>query len=231
MNEYFNKKTDKDAKGQFSLPDKQKLPATPPTTATPKSMFDRWEESLEIATEYAQWLCNISNEQEEHVARRTLYILELLSARWRESPEIALCYAKGLFNLCHRQGLSASLQTIYELSSLSDRWSESHEITMLYAKALVNLAAKQEEPAIYQTIDQLKALRKRRYKDALTAFETTLAYATALANLSCIQEDVAALQATVDELKALKDMWLGQFKLNLAYQKALRNLNEKQGNG
>ncbi len=147
----------------------------------------------QLAEVFAMGLVNLSIEQEEPEARKSIDELKALSKQWPENSEIALVYAMGLFNLSNKQEELEALQaTIAELKTLSKQWPENSEIALVYAKGLFNLSIEQEElEALQATIAELKTLSKQ-WPEIL---ESVLMYAKKLADNLKKQNEPDALCA------------------------------------
>jgi len=187
----------------------------------------QFQDSHDIALQYAKILFNLSTKQTELKDRETTAEkLQKLHLNFQDSRDIAEALARILFNLSTKQTELNEIETTVEkLQVLQQQFQDSHDIALQYAKILFNLSIEQTElNEVETTVEKLQVLQQQ-FQDS---HNIALQYAKILFNLSTKQTELNKIETTVEKLQKLHLNFQDSPVIAEALARILVNLSTKQ---
>ena len=188
-----------------------------------QQIFEQFNQSEDIALQYAMALVNLSAEQVNvEELDKTIHSVQQIFEQFNQSEKIALRYAMALFNLSNRQNdIKERKESISEIEALTLKFQNSEEIALQYAMALVNLSLEQTNlDKLNDTVSKLKKIALNFEKNE----DITLYYAEALAKIITKQQNEEEKLEIIDKLKRLHDRFVQSEEITVQYLTARMNL-------
>ncbi|MGT2731361.1 DUF2971 domain-containing protein, partial [Streptococcus oralis] len=192
-----------------------------------EKLQQKFQESENIALQYASFLFNLSIKQTElKEIEATAEKVENLQQKLQKSHDIALLCAKVLFNLSIKQTELKEIEaTAGKLEKLQQKLQESHNIAFQYARILVNLSAKKTQlKEIRATVEKLENLQQKFPE----SHDIALQYARILFNLSTKQTELKELETTAEKLEKLQQKFPESHDIAEAFARILVNLSAEK---
>nr|WP_037614854.1 DUF2971 domain-containing protein [Streptococcus sinensis] len=192
-----------------------------------EKLQQQFQDSPDIALDYAKILVNLSAQQPELKEREvTAEKLQVLHKHFPDSPVIAESNAMALFNLSIKQPELKELEaSVAKLQVLHQQFPDSPDIALDYANILVNLSAQQPELKELETTAEKLEKLQQQFQDSP---DIALPYAMILFNLSIKQPELKELEASVAKLQVLHQQFPESPDIALDYAKILVNLSAQQ---
>ena len=191
----------------FNLSTKQtELKELETTAEKLEKLLQQFQDSPDIALQYAMILVNLSTKQTELKERKdTVEKLEKLLQQFQDSHDIALPYAMILVNLSNVQTELKELEaTVKKLEKLQQQFQDSPDIALPYAMILFNLSNKQTElNKLETTAKKLQELHE--HEPFRESEEIAFIYGVFLTSLFNHQTDSDERLQTTETIKNLYD--------------------------
>ena len=171
-----------------------------------EKLLQQFQDSPDIALQYAMILVNLSTKQTELKERKdTVEKLEKLLQQFQDSHDIALPYAMILVNLSNVQTELKELEaTVKKLEKLQQQFQDSPDIALPYAMILFNLSNKQTElNKLETTAKKLQELHE--HEPFRESEEIAFIYGVFLTSLFNHQTDSDERLQTTETIKNLYD--------------------------
>ena len=171
-----------------------------------EKLQQQFQDSPDIALQYAMILVNLSTKQTELKERKaTVEKLEKLLQQFQDSHDIALPYAMILVNLSNVQTELKELEaTVKKLEKLQQQFQDSPDIALPYAMILFNLSNKQTElNKLETTAKKLQELHE--HEPFRESEEIAFIYGVFLTSLFNHQTDSDERLQTTETIKNLYD--------------------------
>ena len=101
-------------------------------------------DDADVVTAFARGLANLSYDQEEENALKTLGVLQSLLTDNPDVTEVAVQFARGLCGLCYDPGPQA-VNALAVLEKLAEEYPEEEDVVTEFAKGLVLLGPDVDE--------------------------------------------------------------------------------------
>ena len=167
-----------------------------------KQIFEKFNQSEDIALQYAMVLFNLSVEQVNiEELGDTVNSIKQIFEKFNQSEDIALQYAMVLFNLSVEQVNIEELgDTVNSIKQIFEQFNQSEDIALQYARALVNLSAEQ---VIIEERKNTANLVKEIFEQFEQSEAIALRYAKVLFNLEILQNERVKKGDTVKQILAI----------------------------
>ena len=190
-------------------------------------MQQKFQDSHDIALQYARILVNLSTKQTVLKERMTTAKkLEKLQQKFQDSHDIAEAFARILFNLSTKQTELKELETTTKkLENLQQKFQDSHDIALPYAMILFNLSAEQTVLKKLKTNAKKLENLQQKFQDS---HDIALQYARFLVNLSAEQTVLKELETNAKKLENLQQKFQDSHDIAEAFARILFILSTKQ---